>query len=175
MYIIKKASINDLEKILKIVDSVLLDNLVSKNNGFLTSNRGKKFYKKLIEKTNFFYIVREKNSIIGFLIAYPNTVLDSDDDIQRYFINNYQKENFIYIFQVAVSPKYQSKGIGKQLYKRLFKDTDRIKKIVVTSSAPYNQSSEKFHLKLGFKKIGKIIRDDGGSNFIYENIENTIY
>jgi predicted GNAT superfamily acetyltransferase len=55
------------------------------------------------------------------------------------------------------------------LYKKLFEDTKNIKKITITSAIPYNKASEQFHTKLGFQKIGKIIRDDGGSNFIYEN------
>ncbi len=168
MYAVRKITTNDLDKILEILNSVLLSNVPSKDNGFLSSNPGRDFYKNLIEKTNFFYVAQDKNDVIGFLIAYPNDLLNQENDIQKFLSNNY-KEKFVYIFQIAVSPGYQSQGVGQELYKKLFEETKNIKKMIVTSAVPYNQASEKFHLKLGFKKIGKILRNDGGSNFIYEN------
>ena len=168
IYIIEKASLDDLEKILEILDSVLLHNLPSSDNGFLSTNPGAHFYEALIKKTNFFYTAYDKNNLVGFLIAYPNNLLRPVDDIQKFLINNYKEEDFIYVLQIAVSPKYHMKGVGTALYKKLFEDTKNSKTMVVTSAVPYNKASEQFHLKLGFKKIGKIMRTDGGSNFLYE-------
>ncbi|MFA6547510.1 MAG: GNAT family N-acetyltransferase [Candidatus Magasanikbacteria bacterium] len=174
MYIIRKALHSDVDKILDVLNSVLLQNLPSKNNGFLTYNPGKRFYKKLIEIADFVYVVCYKKDIIGFLVAYPSSMLNPKDEIQKFLINHYKKEEFIYIFQLAVTPKYHRNGIGKKLYKQLFMDAKKIKKIVVTSAVPYNRASEKFNLILGFTKKGKILRSDGGSNFVYENIKNYI-
>lgn len=169
MYTIKKATPENLEDILDILESVLLDNLPSLDNGFLSTKPWKDFYKDIMKKTKFFYVAQDQNDTVGFLIAYPNNMLDTTNDIQKKIIDTYPQENFIYIFQIAVSPTHQWKGIGRLLYEELFKDTQDIKKIVITSAIPYNKASEQFHTKLWFQKIGTIERKDGGSNFIYEN------
>jgi L-amino acid N-acyltransferase YncA len=174
MYIFRKATPEDLNKVLEILDSVLLSKMTSRKNGFLTFNPGKEFYQDLINKTKFFYVAQDKKKIVGFLIAVPSGLLNPIDEIQKFFIDNYKKEKFVYIFQIAVSPEQQTKGVGRGLYKKLFADTKSIKKMVVTSAVPHNQASEKFHLKLGFKKIGKLVRSDGGESFIYENTEAEI-
>jgi ribosomal protein S18 acetylase RimI-like enzyme len=60
-----------------------------------------------MSKTDFFYVAQDQNNIVGFLIAYPDKLLDPNNDIQKQIINDYIKENSIYIFQIAVSPRYQ--------------------------------------------------------------------
>ena len=163
---IRKAK--DSNNISQIVNSVLLDNFSTKENGFLTANLEQQYYADLIAKSDYCYIAYEEDKAVGFLLAFPSSHLSQDDDIERYFIQKYPGENFIYIFQIAVMPEYQKKGVARALYQKLFDDTNGIRKMVATSVVPYNSASEKFHLKMEFSKVGTLTRDDGGSSYIYE-------
>lgn len=166
---IRQATIKDINKINKIVNLVLLKNLASKKQGFLMENPGKEFYRKIIKESKYCYVVFEDKKLVGFLLAYPNVFMKPNDDIHRYFIKNYAHEKFIYIYQIAIRPNYQNKKLGYRLYQFLFNQTENIKKMVVTSAKPANAASKNFHLKIGFKKVGKLFRDDGGANFIFES------
>lgn len=129
-------------------------------------------YESILKKSPYCYVDEIENSIAGFLLAYPNDLIEPKDEIHSYLIKKYPEEDFVYIFQVAIDPKYQRKGVGEKLYKQLFDDTKMIKKVVVTSKNPYNVASEKFHLKLGFKKIDVLKCKNDESSFVYSYMKN---
>ena len=168
---VRKARVEDAKDIVKIVESVSLENVGDPEKGFLASNKGEEGYKKLIENSDYCYVAVKENKVIAFLIAYPNETIEPDNSIGKYFCNKYSHTSFIYIYQIAVIPELQDNSIGESLYERLFEDTKDIKKMVISSAKPYNKNSEQFHLRMGFKKIDKIKRDeDNGLSFVYEKI-----
>lgn len=165
---ITKAQNENAETMSFIADAVSLENMPSDKNGFLTHNPGYSYYEEMINKSDYCYVAVEQGRSVGFLLAYSSDMFDPNDDIQRYFMDNYPGQNFIYIFQVAICPEHQKKGLGRMLYEKLFKDTPGIIKRTIISAEPYNKASEIFHQKIGFKKAGTMYRSDGGSSFIYE-------
>ena len=54
-----------------------------------------------------------------------------------------------YICDVAIHPKYQGIGLGKQIIQNLIKKSERHKKIILYA----NPGKEGFYSKLGFKKM----------------------
>lgn len=166
---IRKIRPNDYNQISKIIKLVFFKSNKSQN-GFLMSHIEKYKFEKLINSSKYCYILEEEDEIKGFLLAYPNKLIEPTGDINEYLINIF-KDEFIYIYQIGINPKFQKMGLGTLLYKKLFEDAKSRIIRVISSAKPYNMASEKFHLGLGFKKIGLIDRNDGGSNYIYERIE----
>jgi ribosomal protein S18 acetylase RimI-like enzyme len=152
---------------------VLFKNQDDHKNGFLLSDPTYEMYESILKKSPYCYVDEIDNNITGFLFAYPGDLIEPKDEIHSYLLKKFPKENFVYIFQVAVDPKYQREGIGKKLYGQLFNDTKMIKKVVITSKNPYNIASEKFQLKLGFKKIDVLEYKNGESSFVYTYTENS--
>ena len=169
-FIIRKAEVDDAKEIADIVESVSLDRVGDPEKGFLAYNKGEEGYSELIKKSEYCYVAVKEDKVVAFLVAYPNDMIIPDSSINKYFYN-FSDENFVYIFQIAVLPEFQGMKIGECLYERLFEDTKGIKKMVISSAEPYNKNSEQFHLRMGFKKIDKIRRDeDNGLSFVYEKI-----
>lgn len=172
---IVKAKINDAKRIVSVAKSVLLENLPNKKGGFLMSDEkwlkrnGVAFYENIIKRSSYCYAAKNKEELVGFLIAFPREQMFPEDDIQKKLIEIFSG-NYIYIFQIAVKPEFQGMSIGGRLYEKLFKDSRKTKKVVATSYKPYNKASEKFHLNLGFNKLGKFQREDRGWSFYYDKI-----
>jgi ribosomal protein S18 acetylase RimI-like enzyme len=166
--IIRKAKPADAIGIEKVADSVQLEKLADGKNGFLMSNSEREAYEDWIRKSPYCYVAVEGASVVGFVIAYKSKFLDTSEDIHRFLLEKFKGQEFIYIFQIAIKPRFQRSGVGRRLYEKLFSETKGEKIAVVTSAKPYNRASEAFQLKLGFKKIDRFAREDGGESFVYE-------
>jgi len=165
---IRKARQEDVEAIIKIIDSVHIKNISNKENGFLASeNLSESFYLELINNYEYCYVYEVNNEIVGFLIAYSNDFMNEKMELDVYFINNYPDERFVYIFQIGVDPNYQRKNIGSELYEKLFKEAHVKNFKVITSKEPFNKASRLFHQKLGFKDEGVFKWSDGVLSYIY--------
>ena len=162
-----KRSKKHAKKIVEIIKAVHPDNLDNLDNGFLLSNQGEKRYAEIIEKTNYCYIAEIDKSSVGFLLAYFIPDIGYLDYLHEYLTDKFSDEKFLYIYQVAILPAFQKRGIGQQLYNRFHNDTKNIKIRVSTSAIPYNKASEMFHLKLGYKKFDKVERNNR-AGFLYE-------
>lgn len=163
---IRSANISDYEDISKVIKSVFYKPN-KKQNGFLMSHISKDKYEELLSKSGKCFVYIEDNNIVGYLFAYPNTLIKPTDEINNYFLETFE-DNYIYIYQIAIRAEFQRKGLAKKLYNHLFQQSKNSTIRVISSAEPYNEPSEKFHLSIGFNKIGLINRDDGGSNFVYE-------
>ncbi len=167
MFLIRKAKVSDLDGIYKAIHSVFITNKNRGNNGFLRGKHSRKFYTYYIHNSRFFYVAITGTNIIGFLFAYPSKIMKPEDEVNRYMMKEFQGMKYIFISQIGIMPEYQRQHIGKKLYKLLIKKSD-VPILTTIASNPPNKPSEKFHIKLGFSKIGIINKSDGTSSLIYE-------
>ena len=105
---------------------------------------------KLYTLSSCFYLVFFKNELISFLV-----LMDENSGYQspNYLFFKSRFKQFSYIDRVAVSSKYQRKGIGTYLYNQI---TDLIKgqKLCCeVNTFPMNITSFNFHHKLGFNIV----------------------
>ena len=87
-------------------------------------------------KTGFSLVATMNHKIIGFLLAHETLPFPGS----------------LYIHHIAIEPKFQGKGVGPLLYKKLIKlaKQAKIKNIVALINTD-NPKSIKLHGKLGFK------------------------
>lgn len=167
MPLIRKARVNDLKGIYNVVRSVFITNKNKTSNGFLRGRHSRKFYTYYINNSKFFYVAVSGSDIVGFLFAYPTRIMKPKDERCRYLIKKFGDKGYIYISQIGILPKYQRQHIGKKLYMQLFRHSSA-PLITTIALKPRNIQSERFHAKLGFKKIDTINTHDNSSSLIYE-------
>ena len=94
--------------------------------------------------SNTFFVYEEDSELIGFMVGFPNTA---------------EKGEF-WIYQICVNNKYRGKGIGSQLFKRLFEQMRAEGYERVRSHFKFeNEHSRNIHEKFGMKICGQ---DDRG-------------
>jgi L-amino acid N-acyltransferase YncA len=90
--------------------------------------------------SNTFLVYEEGGKILGFLVGFPNTAAKGE----------------FWIYQVCISDKLRSKGIGTQLFQRLF---DQLKAEGYTRVRSHykfeNTHSRNLHEKFGMKQCGQ--------------------
>jgi len=123
--IIRKATVNDAEKIREISLKYNVSRF-SKKKGFVEFNTPNiERYSQMIDKNPYFYVAEEDNTLAGFLSSFSSQRLrDSfgkEDQIVNYLLLR-KKEPFIYTEQIAVLTKYMRKCTGNYLFSRLFHD-----------------------------------------------------
>ncbi|MDD4358316.1 MAG: GNAT family N-acetyltransferase [Candidatus Pacebacteria bacterium] len=165
---IRKVTSKDVKEIINIIKSVHIKNISNLDNGFLASeNLSEDYYIKMINDYDYYYVCEMENNIKGFLLAYSKKFIKRDGEIGSYLLDKYKGEDFIYIFQIAVDPNCQNRGIGKALYEKLFNEA-KIKKFkVITSKEPLNKASRLFHQSLGFKDADTFVWSDGIKSYVY--------
>ena len=135
----------------------LLESLYSINQenspevGFIPSIE---LFSKLFQMSSLNLLIKYKNKIAGFIICFrENSEYESLN--YKYFDQN--KEKFLYIDRVLIKSNYRRMGLGTRVYKYL--DEIAAKELLPicceVNSDPPNDISIKFHIKTGFKKIGK--------------------
>lgn len=123
----------------KVKDCIVLDSLVYENKYIGNQD----FYIKSFETRceNFIFAIDTENgNLAGYILYTPlNKKTYNDMKTGNYidteFIHNKdvvnlseEKDNYLYIYSLVVSPYYQGMGVGKGLLTRLFDDIDRLSK-----------------------------------------------
>ena len=123
----------------------------------------------LIKISNISYGFMKKGICFGFLICLrENTNYQSIN--YKFFQKRHNK--FLYIDRIAIANKYQSSGIGSNLYSKLLsiKDKFNIPICAEVNIDPPNEVSINFHIKHGFSKITESTIKEGYS-VVYMEIE----
>ncbi len=129
----------------------LIDVLKIESKVFGERGYGMNAFIELINKNNFFYIVQSKEKIIGYVLAGK--------------IN----KNETKLISIAISPKFQNKGIGSKLIEHLFEEIKENNLNQINLEVrENNKKAIKFYKKMGFKEAGEKID-------YYENNEDAIY
>ena len=99
-------------------------------------------------------VVEIEGTVVAFLLGLRE---GADYDSPNYIWFASALDRFLYIDRVVVSPAYQGKGYGPQLYDDLFAVARKTGVKNVTSEfdvEPPNPASLKLHQRYGFKEIG---------------------
>lgn len=132
--VIEKATEEDLRGILRVASSVGNGSKDSKQ-GFLMDNyskskeKYKSKFKKDIEKSDMFYVIKKRDIVLGFLLAYtkeqwleiePNWIFDTNwkDDFEKKRL-----KKFVVLEKIAVRSHLTGKGVGSELFKRFRRDS----------------------------------------------------
>ena len=151
-YRIRNVKITDIEDLVKINElSLPAVNSISKSKfEWFYSNS---IYFKLIQTTN-------NNEVHGFLLAL-NSLLNYESLNYKWFQERFNL--FAYIDRIAILDKYKRNGLGKKLYADLEKSIKSKYNMIMCeyNLKPMNYESEKFHISVGYKRVGKLITHEG--------------
>ncbi len=141
----------DIQELIRINDlAVPAVNSISSNKfeWFLENS----LYFKLIESSS--------KEVKGFLLVLPED-LEYESLNYKWFNKRYKK--FAYIDRIAILNKFKRKGFGKFFYSDL-ENTIKSNYSMIACEyniKPMNIESERFHISIGFEKIGEQITDNG--------------
>ncbi len=165
---IRKAKQEDTKNIIKIIESVHINNVKNRDNGFLASkDLSESTYERMIKNYDYCYVCELEDRVVGFLIAASIDLMDKKSEIYSLLLGKNLSKDFIYIFQIGVDVNFQRMGVAKSLYAKLFEETEGKRLVVITSKDPFNKASRELHLKLGFKDIDVFEWTDGTESFVY--------
>lgn len=145
---IEKAKVEDVGAIWKVAKSVEYDKNTN-NKGFLLVVLSKDKYKQRIKKSHHFFVAKEGNKIVGFVMAYTKGVLESLKREMPYEMDAVlaalkQKGKQLYLEQLGVLPKFQRKGVAQKLYNHLVKTEPSSQIVAEISLKPKNEASINF-------------------------------
>ena len=109
----------------------------------------------LLKESSFAKSIRVKQKLNGFLITIPpNSVYNSIN--YNWFNKKYN--SFIYIDRICISDEFQRHGLGQYLYDEVKSNFKKMTKRMVceVNIFPRNKISESFHIKYGFKEVGRL-------------------
>lgn len=107
------------------------------------------------ERAELFFVVEADDVPAAFLIGLKDGVDDYDSENYRWFSKNYSR--FLYVDRIVIDEAYRKMGIGKRLYMEVFRHAGKTGADIVAAEIdiiPYNESSLKFHEKMGFEEVG---------------------
>lgn len=154
-YIIRKATINDLDSIVnlnhKLCQKEFKEYDPTINPDYSITDKGKEDFKKDLTKENSIgFVVEDDNKIIGYVIGYF-----------------YKGESYRNVDQIGeignmwIDDEYRSQGIGKEFIENLekwFKEKN-VKRIKVVATFQ-NQKAIDFYKREGFKEYEVIFEKD---------------
>ena len=149
--LIRNVESSDIQEIIRINDlAVPAVNSISSNKfeWFLENS----LYFKLIESSS--------KEVKGFLLVLRQNL---EYESLNYIWFNKRFKKFAYIDRIAISNQFKRKGFGRKFYSDL-ENTIKSNYDMIACEynlKPMNYESEKFHLFIGFKKIGEQNTDNG--------------
>ena len=109
---------------------------------------------------HYFRVAESDQGIAGFLIGLrPGTRYDSPN--YRWFCARY--EDFAYVDRVAVAESARRSGLASRFYDDFAAAMPRSVAVMTceVNLRPPNDSSMRFHTRLGFRQVGTLESDDG--------------
>ncbi len=106
-------------------------------------------------------VVVEDDKVLGFLMAFEE---NANYDNENFLWFRERMEKFIYIDRIVIPDENQGRGIGKLLYDFIFEFGKAEGYDLVTCEIdikPPNETSLKFHEKMGFKEKGRQVLSGG--------------
>lgn len=137
-------------KIEKFNPKYLIEILKLETEVFGINSFSPSYFLSLIENNRYFYVVRKKEDIIGYILA---GAID---------------EKEIKIISIAIKPNYQRRGIGSKLMRKLVEKIEKKYDLISLEVRTNNKKALSFYYKLGFSKE-KILYD------YYQDDENAFY
>ncbi len=156
---VRKATINDVEDILRIASAKSLKRLNkdSLKDGFLVSDFSKKDYIHFLKYADFCFVAEKADEVVGFSVSYLSTNDKIEDSIKD-VLKDYQKGTYIIGKQMA---SLNGSNAALNLIKVMIDLADFRPIINAIVLEPFNEKSVALHEKLGCKKIVEFTPKDG--------------
>jgi uncharacterized protein len=100
--------------------------------------------------------------LAGYLIAFADTAPYDGEEFQ--YFQRHLERPFLYIDQVAVSPRYRQRGVARALYDSLASNPGlaaAVKRCCEVNVDPPNPGSMDFHQRMGFERLAELQVSDG--------------
>ncbi|KAB1143504.1 GNAT family N-acetyltransferase [Streptomyces luteolifulvus] len=165
---IVRAVESDVARIAEIAASRSLDGAhpsTAPRDGFLVSGYTVDTYRARLATAEHFYVARKGSNVVGFLLAYSDQRIESDE-----WLNHHIKTtlgNFLVIKQVCVERESARLGIGSRLYHHVLEQWTTSPVIAAVVSDPPNEASTLFHRKLGFEELTRLTPPDGRQRTVW--------
>lgn len=156
---IGRAQAEDAEAIAELANGAALDTVSKRDRakrGYLVSGFSAKDYARFISLSEYFFVARQGERIVGFVFACSSEDLPSDWKVEQQ-IKRLAARAFTLIKQVFVSEAVADRGVGTRLYRTVFAASESrpiFASIVVKPDR--NERSIAFHLKHGFREAIRI-------------------
>lgn len=143
---IKKCTINDIQKLIALLNEVTL-NLHNKNINQWDYPWTKEMLEEDIQHNNLYKVVYEDNLIATFSMKH----LEENETILI-------KSDVNYLYRIAILPENQGKGVGKEILNYCFKNLNE--RDIYLDCWAGNDRLKDFYLKEGLKYIGDEKEED---------------
>ena len=143
---IQPATVDDLDRILEINNAAIPHVNRLSRDALLD----------LVRRSVVFCKACHEAGIAGFLLALDQGAVYASENYQ-WFVKNVDR--FVYVDRIAVSEECRGMGVGKALYRELFREALRLNHDQVTCEVnlvPPNPASLQFHRKLGFQELAQL-------------------
>ncbi|MFE2044209.1 GNAT family N-acetyltransferase [Streptomyces sp. NPDC059477] len=127
--------------------------------GFLVSAYAETDYRARLGTAEHFYVAVSGGQVSGFLLAYSSDQVEPDEWLNRRIKT--ALGSFLVVKQICVARDAARMGIASMLYHHILEQWDESPVIAAVVNDPPNDASARFHHKLGFQELTRMIPPDG--------------
>ncbi|OON72948.1 GNAT family N-acetyltransferase [Streptomyces tsukubensis] len=128
-------------------------------NGFLVSAYAEADYRARLDSAEHFYVAVKGGQVLAFLLAYSSDQVEPDEWLNRRIKT--ALGSFLVIKQICVAQEAARSGIASMLYYHILDQWDESPVIAAVVNDPPNHASARFHQKLGFQELTRMVPPDG--------------
>ncbi|WP_307795147.1 GNAT family N-acetyltransferase [Actinacidiphila acididurans] len=128
-------------------------------SGFLVSGYDEATYRDRLTKAEHFYVALRGGDVVGFILAYSDANLESDEWLNHRIKGEFG--SFLVIKQVCVARHAARQGVASRLYRHVLRQWHASPVIAAIVSEPENVASIAFHREMGFEPLTELTPPDG--------------
>jgi predicted GNAT superfamily acetyltransferase len=165
---IVRATQEHVPQILELAQSRSLegaDPAAASQEGFLVSEYTEEVYRTQVVRAEHFYVAMKGADVLGFLLAYSDERIQQDEWLNRRIKTTLG--SFLVIKQVCVARGAARRGIASLLYHHVLEQWTSSPVIAAVVSEPPNEASARFHRKLGFEVLTRLVPPDGRMRVVW--------
>nr|WP_202451106.1 GNAT family N-acetyltransferase [Streptomyces sp. SID4948] len=137
----------------------VLDASTAGRDGFLVSGYAEGTYRERLSDAEHFYVAVKGEEVLGFLLAYSDQRLRSDEWLNHRI--RIGLGSFLVIKQVCVASSAARQGVATLLYHHVLGQWSASPVIAAVVADPANRASTAFHRQLGFEVLAQLTPPDG--------------
>jgi predicted GNAT superfamily acetyltransferase len=134
-------------------------------NGFLVSGYSEEVYRRRLAEAEHFYVAVKGAEVIGFILAYSDAHLESDEWLNHRIKGEFG--GFLVIKQVCTAKDAARQGVASRLYRHVLQQWNASPVIAAVVSQPENLASVAFHRGMGFELLTETTPPDGMARTVW--------